>query len=377
MAKRKREQIQTLLQIWEMNINDYDVMRRILPEDPLVYRSYANFLGEKSLSLAERHEFLAQAEFLEFEKAKSEFDSGENELLYYEIKEASGHFRACLNSLGNIKFYQNLTQQELIDYDEFNDLQKSTFLIAELKDVEGDLRRYLALEDRVAGVNELKSYLVESGLIDEKMEESFGDLDHLSFELYLYFKQNRYMDIVRVGRLLQESFFTVPKEKRKEYVRILQLLGDSYQKIDYIYDAGEFYQKAVEIDPENLETLVRVRQNYERLNADEKIRETQRIIEKLISPRENLFRNLTINRGGNLVQTLVLDGRTILLNLRFRDSQGEIAPLITVFFNGRVVWEDYLKDKVISVPLESRVGENSLVIAAVNRGVSLVRLDYK
>ena len=99
----------------------------------------------------------------------------------------------------------------------------------------------------MAGANELKSYLVEKGLIDEKLEESFGDLDHLSFELYLYFRQNRYRDVMRIGRLLQESFFAVPKGKREQYVRILQLLGDSYQKIDYIYDAGEFYQKALEI----------------------------------------------------------------------------------------------------------------------------------
>ena len=119
-----------------------------------------------------------------FERAKKEFDSGEDELLYYEVKKASGHFKNCLNSLGNIKFYQNLTQQELIDNEEFNDLQKSTFLIlakclleegAGLKDVEGDLRKYLALEDMAAGANELKSYLVEKGLIDEKLEESFDE----------------------------------------------------------------------------------------------------------------------------------------------------------------------------------------------------------
>lgn len=386
MAKRKREQIQTLLQIWEMNINDYDVMRRILPEDPYVYRIYANFLGEKSLSLEERQDFLAQAEFLEFEKAKSEFDSGADELLYYEIKKASEHFKTCLNSLGKIKFYQNLTQQELIDYGEFNNLQKSSFLTlakclleegAELKDVEGDLRRYLALEDSVAGANELKSYLVERGLIDEKLEETFGDLDRLSFKLYLYFKQNRYREIMRIGRLLQESFFAVPKGKREQYVRILQLLGDSYQKIDYIYDAGEFYQKALEIDPENLEALVRLRQNYERLNADEKIREVQGRIEKLISPEDRVFRNLTINKDQSFSHTLILDGRKILLNLRFRGSREEIAPLISVLFKGRVVWEDYLKDNVLSIPLESRVGKNLLEIVAVNRGVSLVKLDYK
>jgi hypothetical protein len=65
------------------------------------------------------------------------------------------------------------------------------------------------------------------------------------------------------------------------------------------------------------------------------------------------------------------------LDLHFKDSSGRITPLITVFFNGRVVWEDYLKDEVLSLSLESRVGKNSLEIVAVNRAVSLVKLEYK
>ncbi|NIM59455.1 MAG: hypothetical protein GTO16_11020, partial [Candidatus Aminicenantes bacterium] len=54
-----------------------------------------------------------------------------------------------------------------------------------------------------------------------------------------------------------------------------------------------------------------------------------------------------------------------------------ITPLITIFFNGRVVWEDYFKDEVLSLPLESRVGKNYLEIVPVNRTVSLVKLAYR
>jgi len=384
--KKDREQIRFLLHIWELSINDIEVMRRILPENPSVYRIYADFLGEKSLFLEERQKALAQAELMEFGIAKSEHDSGEDRLLYYEIKEASNKFRSVIKALERIKFYQNLTQESLIDPADYNTLQKSAFLNLaisaleegkELKEAEADLRKYLALEDRVSGANELASYLSERGLMGEKLEDSFADLDRLSFELFLYFKQNRYMDIVRVGRLLKESFFTVPKGKREEYVRILQLLGDAYQKIDYIYDAGEFYQKALETDPENLEALWRMRRNYERLNADEKVREVQEKIEKLISPEEKLFNNLIINKGGSLIQTLVLDARKIAIDLHFQGIQEETAPLMTVFFNGRVVWEDYLKNNILSVALESRVGQNSLEIVPVNRAISLAKIAYR
>jgi len=386
MLRKNWEQVRFLLRIWEMSINDTEVMRRILPEDPDIYLIYADFLGEKSLFLEERQRFLAEAEYMEFEKAKSEHESGEDKLLYYEVREASDQFRSVIKALEKIKFFQNLTQQNLIDQADYKNLQKSAFLNLaicaleegkELKEIEADLRKYIALEEKVAGANELASYLSDRGLISKKLEESFTDLDQLSFELSLYFKQNRYMDIVRVGRLLQESFFTVPRGKREEYVRILQLLGDASQKIDYIYDAGEFYRQALEIEPENLETLWRLRQNYERLNADRKVREIQAKIEKLMSSKKKLFDNLTINIGGSLRQTLILDGRKIALNLRVQDLQEEIAPLLTVFFNGRVVWEDYLEDNILSVALESRVGKNSLKIVPVNRAISPVKLSYR
>jgi len=386
LGGKDREEFRTILQTWEMNIKDYDVMEKILPEDPQIYRMYAKFLGEKSLSAEERQRVLANAEFLEFERAKSEHDSGENEFMYYQMKEASNQFKSCLNILEKIKFYQNLTQHNNIDRAEFSELRKSAFLNlakcrleqgGELKEVEGYLRKYLALEDKVTAVSKLESFLRDRGLIGEKLDASFDNLEHLSFQLSLYFKQNRYRDLVRIGRLLQQSLVVVPEGKREVYVRVLQLVGDSYQKVDYIYDAGEFYQKALEVDPENLETLLRICQNYERLNADEKIQEIKERIDTLMSPKERVFKNLTINKSRSFWQTLALDGRKIILDLHFKDSSERITPLITVFFNGRVVWEDYLKDEVLSLPLESRIGKNSLEIVAVNRAFSLVKVEYK
>jgi tetratricopeptide (TPR) repeat protein len=382
---KDREKLWSIMQAWEMNVKNYDVMEKILPEDPQIFRIYADFLGEKSLSLEKRQRVLADAEFLEFERAKSEHNSGEDEFLYYRMKEAFNHFESCRSILNRIKFYQNLTQQNLIDHSEFGELWKSVFLNlakchieegGELKEVEGYLWKYLELEDKVAAVHDLELYLGDRSLIDEELETSFNDLDHLSFQLSLYFKQNRYRDIVRIGRLLQQSLVVVPKEKREVYVRILQLVGDSYQKVDYIYDAGELYQKALEIDPENIDTLLRIRQNYERLNEDEKMREIKERVDKLMSPKE-VLKNLTINKGRRFSDILSFDGRKIILDLHFKDISERITPLITIFFNGRVVWEDYLRDEVLSLPLESKIGKNSLEIVAVNRAFSLVKLEYK
>jgi tetratricopeptide (TPR) repeat protein len=88
MGGKDREMLRSLMHVWEMNVKDYEVMEKILPEDPEIYRMYAKFLGEKSLSLKERQRILADAEFMEFERAKEEHNSGESAFIYYGVKKA-------------------------------------------------------------------------------------------------------------------------------------------------------------------------------------------------------------------------------------------------------------------------------------------------
>lgn len=385
VSNKDREQLQAIMQIWEMNVKDYKVMGKILPEDSGVYRLYAQFLGEKSLSCEVRQNILTQAEFLDYEKARNEYSLGQSEFQYFRIREAFNHFNSCLNILRRIKFYQNLTQNRLIDPLEFEGILRSVYLnlakclIAEgkkLEDVKGYLRSYFVLEDEVASINKLESYLRERGIIKEKLEESFNELGRLSFQILLKFKKNRYRDIMKAGTLLQQSIVVIPEAVKKDYVEILKIVGDSYQKGDYIFDAREFYQKALEIDPYNLESLLRFRKNCERLNDDEKIRETDRKIEKLLSPREQVMRDSTINKGRTFSRPLTLDGREITIDLHFSNDEQEIFPLISVFFNGRVIWENYIKNKVLSFSLNSKIGQNSLQIIPLNRSISLTKITY-
>lgn len=405
-GNKERKKLQTLMQIWEMNVRDYAVMEKIIPEDTAVYRLYARFLGEKSLSHEIRQEMLARAEFLTFERARDEYHSGENEFLYFRLKEAIKHFESCVNALKRINFYQSLAHKTLIDSSEFIKMRKSALLnLAKcqleegggLEEVEGNLYMYLEMEDEVPAVRELESYLRDRGLIEKILGASFDDLNCLSFHTLLSFKQNRYRDIMRLGALLKESFVVVPEAQKSSFVEILQLVGDSYQKADYIYDAGEFYQKALEMDPDNLETLLRIRQNYERLNEEEKLLQLDERIEKLFPPREIVLKNSVINKGQRFSRTLIFDGREIILNLDFNEAGKEsVPPLVSIFFNGRVVWEDYLKggggddeakeekrkdkmenDRVISLSLKSKVGKNTLVIVPLNKAVDLLKISYR
>jgi len=74
---------------------------------------------------------------------------------------------------------------------------------------------------------------------------------------------------------------------------------------------------------------------------------------------------------------MILDGREIQLNLYFKNIQAETKPLIAVLFNDQIVWEDYLQQESIFIPLLSKVGENTVHIVAVNRTAELAGIRWK
>lgn len=398
LERKDRQMIEEVMQIWDLNVKDYSVMDKILPVDASLFQIYARFLGYRHLSIEERQRFLARAELLEYERAKHEFDLGEREFQYYRLRDASRHFKESLVILDRLALYQNLTGENLINIEEFKNMKKSVCLSLakclleegrEFKEALVYLREYLNLEERVSSIGELESYLQWRGLIKEDLRAGFDDLGLLSFQTLLYFKRNRYRDIMRMGRLLIHSFVLVPEEKRREFVDVLLRVGDSFQKADYIYDASEFYHKALEVEPGNLQVLLRIRRNYERLNEDEKVQDIDEEMEKLLSPRMMELGKPRIEKGRKFSCSLNLDGSEILLSLSFdKEVETDFYPLLSLFFNGRVVWENYLKDEtketdesdddvILKLSLKSKVGENSLVVIPLNSTVSLFKISYQ
>jgi len=387
VATKDSKKFRSLLFLWEMNIKNYNIIENIMPEDPQIYRIYAEFLGEKSLSLQKRQEFLARAEFLEFKNIKKDYAKREYELAYHTSEKAFNYFKSCLSVLKQIKFYQNLTSKNLIDPSEFNEFKKSIllnlskFLLQQgksIEEVENYLLEYLRLENRESAIADLESYLKLRHIIAEKLEANFKDLNLFAFQLLLSFKKSRFREIIKIARQLQQSFVVIPKDKKAAYVRILQIMGDSFQKVDYIYDAEDFYQKALEIDPDNLGTLVRMRQNYKKLNAEEKIQKVDKEINRIISPREKFFKNTLIAKGRIFSRTMIFDGGEKVLDFNFDwNEKSAPKPLISIFFNGQVLWENYLTQKTISVPVKSKLENNVLQIMAVNRPVNITAIKWR
>jgi tetratricopeptide (TPR) repeat protein len=245
-----------------------------------------------------------------------------------------------------------------------------------LSEILDHLYEYLALEDRASKVAEIETLLRDRKLLPAKFDQSFDDLSRLAFELRLQFSQSRYREIVNFGRDLGKSLVLVPANLTKDYIKILLLIGDSHQKVDFLYDAGDFYQRALEIDPNNLEVLLRLRQNYDRLNEEKKLSEINKTIEKIIAANNLDWASVLLKKGEMFSRSLVFDGRKIILGLQFGRSESGKEPLLAVFFNSRVVWEGYLKDDLISLSLDTEAGENELRILTVNGPVSLAQIGY-
>lgn len=383
---KHQERIASLFYVWEIDVRDYDVIEGIFPEDGQIYRDFAEFLGKRSLSLMERQKYLAKSEFLEFRRAQDMFGAGKRALYLNQFMEAQTYLRTCRDIFRKIHLYQNLSDlPDRIDPSEYGDLQKQVLLDLiktyvdqgkKFKDVAPYLWEYLGKENGTSAIEELESYLKKKEILGDLSDKSLDDLDRFSFLLYLSFKKGRFRDNMRIGQDLLKNLARVPGDQSDQPAKILKIVGESFQKVDHIYDSNDFFLMALERDPYDLETLTKLRRNYERLNAVDNILDMDRRIEKIVSPRE-IEEQRTIQKGQIYRRDMVFDGREINLFVHFDSREEAWEPLITVFFNGRVVWEDYLEESVISIPLISKLGNNLLQVVPQNREVELEKITYE
>jgi hypothetical protein len=388
LAGKDDERLLDILETWSLEVRDYALIDRILPEDAASLRAYARFLGERSLSLEARRSALARAEELDFLRAKTELDRGRREAEAFRTAEASSHYAAALEALEGIRLYQKLGGRELIDPKELAEVFKTVRrLLAmsrieetrSLADEDGTIAAYLAVEDQFTALGEFESFIRERGLFEEGLSaaSSFRDLKTLAFRMALDFKQNRYRDIVRVGDLLASSSLVIAPSGRPSYARILGLIGESNLKLDYVYEAEKYLRMALEVEPENLDNLLAVERCYGRLNDEAKAAEARRVIDRLVSPGTIDLGGRLLPKGESVAVALVTDGRPRTLHLGFAPAAGGGRPLVDIFLDGRIVWEEYGDTGSAEFPATPAPGRVSLEILAVGDAVRLTGIAQK
>lgn len=369
-----------VLYLWDLNIHDYAVMENLTPESPVLLRLYAQFLGEKSLSLEARHKALARAESLDYDRAWKDYEAAQNLAKYGQTSDVVERLLSCLGTLKQIRFFAFLAKNESVGVD----IEKKSTLVMtaslelakarleatrKLDEAQEPLRTYLAMENNFNQVTDLESYLKDLRIIPEKEGElSFRDIPQLSFEIYLMFKLHKYRQIIALGSQLQRTLLAPEPAVRKDLSEIFQLVGDSYLKLDFVYESEAFYEKALELTPQNVEVLFRLKRYYERRNDLDEIQDVDRRLAHLLSAGQVSPQARTISKGGTFDQPLLLNlnQKRVRLEFKFAALPENSRPLVGVYLNDRVYWEDYLKEPSLVLDLDCQEGINKLQVSAVN-----------
>jgi len=386
LAGKDLDRLRDILEIWNLRGRDYAAIEKVLPADAGAERLYARFLGERGLSMEARWKALARAESLDFVRARTDLDQAWRTYEYDQNEAAAGRVTAGLKLLEGIEFYQDLVREELIDPREYAALRKSARLFLarsvadrtrSLADSEAPIEAYLALEDQPLTVGEFEKFLAERGLVGSEGNTASrrGDLLTLALELELDYKQNRYRDITIAGELLEKGTFVIPEAGRAHYARILELIGDSYMKLDYLYEAERFYLKALAAAPDSLAGLLRLKRCYARLSDDRKLAEVNARLAAVLGPAEADLGRRRLEAAEPVRLPLVCEGGPLILSVAFETAAPAGRPLLTAIWNGRVVWEGFAGEGRVSFPVKPVVGTNSLVLKTALQTVTLLRLE--
>lgn len=381
--------LRQVLEIWLLQVGDTKVIESVMPQDPGVLRAYAAFLGEKSFSLEPRRRALARAERLDFEKAGDELESGRRQMDYYRSDKAVELLGSSLRRLDRIRFYGALAAGgETIDRQAWTSARDQALALlaraqversGSLDDPKGVIKAYLENEDDPEAINEFEKFLRERGALPEKGTDisATRDLKVLAFELDLDFRQHRFRDITQVGEALAASTLVIPREKTADYVRILDIIGNSLLKLDYLYEAEKQFSRALELDPSDLDTLFGLEKCYLRLNDDKKLQETRKTMAGLLTLGDLPLGGQTADKGVPCPVNLVCGEGKLDFELTIENSDPtDGRPLITIVFNGKVVREDYADGGTVAFKADAGTGRNLLEITSVNRRVRLLRLKW-
>ncbi len=385
LAGKGEDRLLDLLETWSLSAPDLSIIDAILPDDAGSLRTFARFLGERGLDLEARRSALARAEALEVLRAKSEFDRGRREAENFRTAESTEHCAAALQALGSIKFYQNISGPKLFDPKSYADILKAVRrLLAmnrieetrSLADQDGSIAAYLALEDDFTALGEFETFIKERGLLDEEEPGSpFRDLQTLAFRMDLDFALNRYRDIARVGGLLTASSLVIAPSGRPSYVRILRLIGESNLKLDNVYEAERFYRMAIDDAPDDLDVLLGLERCYGRLNDEANAALVRRDIGRLTSPAEIDLGGRLVRRGETFAVELVTAGGARTMRLDFAPVPPGGRPLVSIYLDGRVVWEKNGDTGLAEFAASLKPGRSTMEITPVNGDIILVRLS--
>lgn len=369
------ERLTEILPLWEYNGAEKSIIEKILPVEAKMYRLLAEYLGRRGIKHELRLQKLAQAEKMEFDRARRLYYRGIEAIKIGQFKRGEQSFQEAQALLRRIKFYQTLSSEQLIDEEDYLEMIKElsrtlAFLRLskgdELTSVRGELEKYLKLENDLSALEKFID-LLRQRIKNQSLLTSSADNEFLIFffEALVDYKKGAYRVIIDKipGRIrtIRENETKFPQE----VAELWRITAEAYLKLDYLYDALTYFEKAREIKPEEIKLLVGLRKAYERLNREDKWAEINSQIKLIIQARGEKFKPVVLSPGKPGIFSLLAAEPTIKLKIVF-DYQPFYRPLVAICLNGRVIKELFLTTPEIALESVGEVGENQLEIIPLN-----------
>lgn len=386
ISASSKERIQVILPVWFWNVKEEGVLEELLPRTPEVNRLYADFLGERGLFLETRWEKLAQAEAMDFEQARKKYSQGKIDFRLIKLSSASDRFKEALNNLKRIHFYQKLTAETSIDENEYLRLKKelnlwmSRLLIERLKPLQETkdyLFNYIDLEEEISNLIDLEKYLESRNILKRTGGFESEDLLTLYLDVLLDFKMSRYQTVIDKVKGRQGFILTKVLQYPFESGQIWRMLGDSYQRFDFLYDAEKYYLMTLEIIPEDISTLLSLEKTYERLNDQEMLKILHQRMDKIFSPEDISYENIVLEKGKGREFVHISRGGEKKFDLVIDSIKSQEPALISIFINNKIIWENFFDEEMISFQANTVPGKNSLKIVPLNQNVIIRRIKSK
>jgi len=379
------EKTYEILRLWELNIDDYDFLRAVLPETPESYSFYADFLSERSLSIEERLQVMNSYEHMLFDRMNDRFRQAERDFYHGNLSDSAEELKMIWRTLNRIRFYQNLSSSKPIDLAEFHELNKSVLLLmAKCMIIQGHewgefypyLNRYLEFDLDTIEAGELEKDLTDLNVLHGNARADLDNLNRLQLRLQILYNQNRYREMAKLGNSLRFPYLDPNDREVNVIVNLVNLLGDAHQKLGNLYDASEMYSISRDYIPDNIDTLVRLRKNFRLSNDEAGFQALDRRITQLILDSDFRGRSRVLRKGEGFQFPFPSDGRPLLIGIRFTKEETLQAPLVSIRFNGEVKWEDYAQEDHLYLKIESNEGVNVLEIEPLNHDISLTQVSF-
>lgn len=390
IQSKGNERLWQILQTWAAHVDDYDVIESILPEESDTYRMYARFLGERSLSLAQRQLKLAQAEYMEFENAKTRFAQAQTDFRLYRLTLANSKYRDVYRMLENIDFYQNLQSGNgFIDRSEYENLYKLSLLGAiqsyalqpeTMTPVKEYFDHYLEIEDDPATLERLEEFLTERGWLEITPGGQNNPL-RLYYRIHLDYKQSRYREIIGFVQQAEEMTYDLQGQYRDELNDIFRLIGNAYQNIDFLYDAVDMYEKALQLIPDDWETLLQLKASYVRFNNQEQIAEVDKRLSTVLTHKEEIFDHMKLKKSQVWDYPLLLRPGDFTISITITAEKTIFPPLVSIYLNGEILQEEYIPSSSsageIVFPISLDSVQNHLQVKSINQDIYLETFNIR